>query len=375
MIKKILQKIFKKFSYGIFLKIYGKIENSIECEKDDRIKVKTISEEENLKYKIYKIPNSRLYTDRIQDAAVIIDNKIVEGPSFQFRYTKASTISNSKSENNIVFKKGTPRKLKNLKGTVLSLLTGGAGNTNYWHWIFDVLPRIGLFSKVYDLDEIDYFLVPDLVKKFQYETLNSLKIPTNKILSSKKYRHIKAEELIVTDHPVVTTGNATRDILNIPIWIIKWLQEKFIIKDIIKDKKIKNKIYIDRTDDKLKGIELRSIKNENEIKKYLLSKNFIFVKLHEISFFDQVNYFYNADCVVGLHGAGFANISFCRPGTKIIELKGLHAGLIFENLSRRNNLNYYCIACKAKEVPNYNFPNQQGQIEVPINSLSKILEG
>ena len=375
MIKKVLQKVFKKFSYGIFLKIYGKIENSIECEKDDRIKVKTISEEENLKYKIYKIPNSRLYTDRIQDTAVIIDNKIVEGPSFQFRYTKASTISNSKSENNIVFKKGTPRKLKNLKGTVLSLLTGGAGNTNYWHWIFDVLPRIGLFSKVYDLNEIDYFLVPDLVKKFQYETLNSLKIPTNKILSSKKYRHIKAEELIVTDHPVVTTGNATRDILNIPIWIIKWLQEKFIIKDIIKDKKIKNKIYIDRTDDKLKGIELRSIKNENEIKKYLLSKNFIFVKLHEISFFDQVNYFYNADCVVGLHGAGFANISFCRPGTKIIELKGLHAGLIFENLSRRNNLNYYSIPCKAKEVTNYKFPNQQGQIEVPINSLSKILEG
>ena len=83
MIKKFLQKIFKKVSYGIFLKIYGKIENSIECEKDDRIKVKTISEEENLKYKIYKIPNSRLYTDRIQDAAVIIDNK---ASSFNVNY-------------------------------------------------------------------------------------------------------------------------------------------------------------------------------------------------------------------------------------------------------------------------------------------------
>jgi capsular polysaccharide biosynthesis protein len=365
-IKKILQKIFKKFSYGIFLKIYGKIENSIECEKDDRIKVKTISEEENLKYKIYKIPNSRLYTDRIQDTAVIIDNKIVEGPSFQFRYTKASTISNSKSENNIVFKKGTPRKLKNLKGTVLSLLTGGAGNTNYWHWIFDVLPRIGLFSKVYDLNEIDYFLVPDLVKKFQHETLNSLKIPTNKILSSKKYRHIKAEELIVTDHPVVTTGNATQDILNIPIWITKWLKEKFITNE----KKIKNKIYIERKDDKL-----RSISNENEIKKYLLDKNFTIVKPHEISFLDQVNYFYNTDCIIGLHGAAFANIAFCNPNTKIIELKGLHAGIAIENLARKNNLNYYSIPCKAKEVTNYKFPNQQGQIEVPINNLSKILEG
>ena len=167
-IKKFLQKIFKKISYGIFLKIYGKIEHSIECEEDNRIKVEIISQEENLKYKIYKIPNSRLYTDRIQDTAVIIDNKIVEGPSFQFRYTKESAVRNSKSENNIVFNKGTPRKLRNLKGTVLSLLTGGAGNTNYWHWLFDVLPRIGLFSKVYSLNDIDYFLVPDIVKKFQY---------------------------------------------------------------------------------------------------------------------------------------------------------------------------------------------------------------
>ena len=98
MIKEFLQKIFKKISYGIFLKIYGKVEHSIECEEDNRIKVEIISQEENLKYKIYKIPNSRLYTDRIQDAAVIIDNKIVEGPSFQFRYTKGTTICNSKSE-------------------------------------------------------------------------------------------------------------------------------------------------------------------------------------------------------------------------------------------------------------------------------------
>ena len=46
-------------------------------------------------------------------------------------------------ENNIVFKKGTPRKLTNLNGSVLSLLTGGGGNNNYWHWLFDVLRRIG----------------------------------------------------------------------------------------------------------------------------------------------------------------------------------------------------------------------------------------
>ena len=48
--------------------------------------------------------------------------------------------------------KGTPRKLKEIKGTVLSLLTGGAGNNNYWHWLYDVLPRLSLCSKIEKLE-------------------------------------------------------------------------------------------------------------------------------------------------------------------------------------------------------------------------------
>ena len=185
---------------------------------------------------------------------------------------------------------------------------------------------------------------------------NSIEV-LDKIISSKKYRHIKAQQLIVTDHPVVTTGNATNDILNIPIWITKWLQEKFIVKD----NKTKNKIYIERGDDNLKRNQLRSIINENEIKKYLLNKDFIIIKPHEINFLDQVNYFYNADYIVSLHGAAFANIVFCKPETKIVELKGLHAGAAIENLAKKSNLNYYSITCKAKMAPNYNLPNQQGQ--------------
>ena len=82
MIKKYLQKIFKKISYGIFLKIYGSIEDSIENDKDNRIKVKLINIDKEQNYKIYKISNGRLYTDRIHDTAAILDNKIIEGPSF-----------------------------------------------------------------------------------------------------------------------------------------------------------------------------------------------------------------------------------------------------------------------------------------------------
>ena len=135
--KKLLQKIFKTVSYKIFIKIYGKIENSIDCSSDNRIKVKIININKDLSYRIFDITNGRLYTDRIHDTAVLLDNKIINEPSFQLRY-KGPFIQNSDVKENIVFKKGTPRKLKSLNGSVLSLLTGGGGNNNYSHWLFDV---------------------------------------------------------------------------------------------------------------------------------------------------------------------------------------------------------------------------------------------
>ena len=394
MIKKYLQKIFKKISYGVFFKIYGSIDNSIENNKDNRIKVKLINIDKELSYKVYIISNGRLYTDRIHDTAAILDNKIIEGPSFQFRQitnpkvnsklrneinygrypNTPSIIINSKTRNNIVFSKGTPRKLRNLNGSVLSLLTGGGGNNNYWHWLFDVLPRFGLCSRTINLNEIDYFLLPSLLKKFQRETLDCLNIPKHKRISSEKFRHIKAKELIMTDHPLVTSGNATKDNLNIPNWIILWLKDNFLNPDIIINKKIKNKIYIDRGDTISNHLPQRLISNEDEIKKYLLKNNFIFVKLHEAKFREQINLFHNAECIVGLHGAGFVNVVFCKPGTKIIELRSLNTGDTIKNLSKKNDLNYSSIDVEAKETYKFDYPNQHGNIQIAISSLIKALE-
>ena len=335
MIKKFLQKIFKKVSYGFFFKIYGTIEKSIDSSSDNRIKVKIINVEKNLRYKVYKIVNGRLYTDRVHDTAVILDNKIIEGPSFQFRYTHDGRTYDSKINDNVVFNKGTPRKLKNLDGTVLSLLTGGAGNSNYWHWLTDVLPRLALCSKAINLSKIDYFLLPSLLKKFQNETLDCLNISKYKRLSSEKFRHIKAKELIVTDHPVSVTGDFTGDIQNIPKWLILWLKDNFLTQKIITSKKTQKKIYIDRNDMTSNNSPQRFITNENEVRGYLLKKGFIPVKLHDIKFTEQIGIFNNAECIVGLHGGGFGNIVFCKPGTKVIELRSSSAGPVIENLAKK----------------------------------------
>ena len=118
----------------------------------------------------------------------------------------------------------------------------------------------------------------------------------------------------------------------------------------------------------------RCIVSLNEVKQYLLKNNFIPVKLHEIKFSEQVELFYNADIIIGLHGGGFANLAFCKPGTKVIELTHANAGTAIENIAKKNDLNYTSITVEAKQTDKYNFPSQQGHIKIPISSLNKILE-
>ena len=151
------------------------------------------------------------------------------------------------------------------------MLTGGAGNENYFHWMYDVLPRFALCEKTSDLNKVDFFLLPDTIKKFQQESLDILNISKEKRISSKFFRHITCSELIVTDHPYVITNDASNDIQNIPTWIFSWLKEKYIIKESISRKIFPKRIYIDRSDSSPNTKAIRLITNENEVKDFLLN--------------------------------------------------------------------------------------------------------
>ena len=239
-IKKLGKVLFQNLGHQFFFLLYGKINGITKPDKEKKITIK-ISNLDNHNYKVYQVEGGRLYTDTINDTAVILDNKIVEGPSFQFR-----TVKNADVKDNIVFEKGTPRIKKNINGNVLSLLTGGAGNSNYWHWLFDVLPRIELANKILNYQEIDNFLVPSVKKKFQFESLDLLDIDRKKILPSNIFRHIEATSLLLVDHPYVLNNDPSIEIQQMPKWIIQWLRHKFLVKNNILKHSTHKKIYIER---------------------------------------------------------------------------------------------------------------------------------
>lgn len=103
------------------------------------------------------------------------------------------------------------------------------------------------------------------------------------------------------------------------------------------------------------GKERREIKGIERVERRLSEKyqdKFDSVILEEISFKEQVSYFYNAKIIICAHGACMANLFFCQPKTTVIEVsaqtyedKRTGAGHypFFDTICRVLNLNQYKI--------------------------------
>lgn len=84
------------------------------------------------------------------------------------------------------------------KVALLSTLSGHV----YYHWMIDLLPRLGLLEQQgMTWDQIDWFVVNSLEQSFQRETLRQLGIPLEKVLESDRLPHIQAEQLIAPSFP------------------------------------------------------------------------------------------------------------------------------------------------------------------------------
>ena len=262
--------------------------------------------------------------------AIIDDNTLVNEASYQ---QISGELKDAKE--NIVLTKGTPRIKKRIEGRVFSLVQGASGNNNYFHWIFDILPKIKLCSEHYLLKEIDFFYISNL-QNFQKQTLSILNIEEDKILNSDLYRHIQASELIVVDHPWYHKGFILNEVEFLPAWIIHWLRDVYLKYA----KKFDNneKIYIDRTESKFNHCQ---IQNDNEIFNFLKEQGFSKYKVGQLSFKNQIHLFHNAKIIIGPHGAAFANLAFCKPQTKVIEFKPFnHPTVVNKRISEINDLNY-----------------------------------
>jgi capsular polysaccharide biosynthesis protein len=64
----------------------------------------------------------------------------------------------------------------------------------------------------------------------------------------------------------------------------------------------------------------RRVTNEAELWRFLEVAGFTKVRAEEWSWREQIAAFARAKVIVAPHGAGLANVAFCQPGTRVVEL-------------------------------------------------------
>ena len=359
MIKKKLKLYYRSLVELFFIFLYGKIflpkttKNLIKKIKIDNSFFRSFK---NKKYQIYIVKNARIYTDNNENLAIIKDNLILPHISFQ----QVFGILRS-SKYNCTLVKGTPSFIKKINGKVFNLCQGASGN-NYFHFMFDIIPKIFLLNSKISLKKIDYFYIAN-PKEWQIKILKNLGITEDKLLSSKKYNHIIADEIYSVDHPWYIRGHIHNSVKEIPKWIVLKNREIFLKKN---RKNTKKRIFLDRSNSSYNHCQ---ISNPNFVNEFIVRNKFKSLKPELSTFKTQINLFNNTSIILGAHGASLANIIFCRPRTKIIELiPADHPNKKCERISKILNLRYF----RIKTKPNNSDINYPFKIDVEKKHLRLI---
>lgn len=280
---------------------------------------------EGLSFSVAEVLKARVFTNRNDNISVTAMGRLI--PLVSWQYSEGKVLPDS--QNRFLLKKIGPIKPPyKVSGSVVSLLTGGGGNYNYYHWLFDSLPRIELITRAgIDLRNCRYF-IPERTYRFQIETLNLLGISQDKIVSSKMHNFIETDRCIATTHPNPNSRT-------IPSWILKFLRDSFMDKS--SESNFSRFIYIERSD----NTNSRKLLNEADLYEVLRPIGFKAYRLSGLSVEDQIRLFSKAKIIVGVHGAGFANLAFASCGATVFELfSNSYSPMMYKSISNKLGLLY-----------------------------------
>ena len=310
------------------------------------------------------VPEGRFWLNQAQSSSAVItsDNQILGDISPEFPVLSPGHPDKHPSKHS-VFSLGKLPPIHRIEGTVAIL--AGLLNDLYFHWLFDILPRLELLHQSgIKIAEIDHFLISSCLP-FQQETLKALGIPATKILETAQYPHLQAKRLVVPSFPGTVAW--------MPKWACNFLRRTFLPENLIEYSEKIERIYISR-----QSVTNRLVINENEVISFLEKFGFTSICLESMSVRQQAALLAQAKVVVAPHGSGLTNTVFCSPGTKVIEIFSpnyvYHCYWLLSNLV---GLEYYYLlgetlpGCALHQLI---YPNSRIEdIFVNLDELSKVM--
>ncbi len=217
------------------------------------------------------------------------------------------------------------------------LLGASSGAHCYYHWMLDLLPRIGVLEKAgISLTDIDHFLVREVNDSFHKETLERLGIDSTRIVTMRDDSYVQCEKLIHVD---LNNGINMKMHRMIPNYMKHLFPPKYPLGDRIK-------LYISRP----AGVR-RGIANEEELLPILEDAGFTVTAMEGMSVDEQAQLLARADVLISPHGGALTNMVFCRPGIKVVELFGRHVYPFYYGLAQMCGHEYHVVLESAEDYP------------------------
>ena len=230
--------------------------------------------------------------------------------------------------------------------TVAVLTTGP--NHNYYHWLLEAIPRLDLYER--SGLPIDRYYAP-IHSRFQRETLALLGIPREQIVPATRHTHLAPARLVVSSFH----GSLSR------------VKTDFLFRRLTAHVGLwagpSPRIFISRGS---RGV--RSIVNEREVLRVLRPLGFERLRLEGMPLAKQIAVFSRAECVVGPHGAGLTNLTFCRPGTKVVEIgTPYRPWACFYEIAHHRGLDYHLHMASPTRVRHFNPQTAVGDSDLRVD--------
>lgn len=244
----------------------------------------------------------------------------------------------------------------------ISFLMGVGAGENYYHWLFEALPRLDYLRRAgFGIAAVDQFLINEKSLPFHHQTLELLHIPVSKRVHCSRRRVLECETLLVPPMPLQSAAKV------IP-WVCQFLRQSFL--PACPTKEPRTRIYLSR-----RGSRKRRLLNEAAVEEFFSERGFAVVCPETLSFPEQVAMFAGANFVAGPHGAAFANLVFAPACTQVIEFfHPKHQIRLYEGLATQLGMRYRSMVGMAPGEQSPAMSEKLGPYTVELGQLQQLLD-
>lgn len=256
----------------------------------------------------------------LSDARILDEHAWVVGRGDTFLGDLCYLGTSRQSRANQIIKLHPPQRLP---GRTLNLCSANAV-TNFFHYVIDSVSRFELIQRAgFTWSDFDQVLLPRFGSTMTLEIETAMGVPTEKIIRIGRREQYICETLIQPSFPGPVACT--------PPWVVEFYRKLF--PPLRGD--MRRKLYFPRRGN-------RHPSNNEQIAARLAELGFETVD--PVAMPNLRQRMAEATHIVGVHGAGLANLVFCTPGTRVLEIMPTE-------ISKYYNRAFYHVLCSSGDLP------------------------